>query len=252
MDLGLKGKKVILTGGSRGIGRATLEIFAAEGCDVAFISRNPEQVAKAAEELSKHGGRVFGQALDMLDHQAYVAWLKSAAEQLGGCDIFVPGASASGSGATGDWEACFNADIKGTVLGCETLQPWLEKSDAAAVVIIASTAGTETFIVPQAYNALKAALIAYSKQYGQSVGGLGIRVNCVSPGPITFPGGNWEAIKEAVPELYAATEASFALGRWGGPEEVARTIVFLASPASSYTTGTNVVVDGGYTKRIQF
>lgn len=252
MDLGLKGKKVILTGGSRGIGRATLEIFAAEGCDVAFISRNPEQVAKAAGELSKHGGKVFGQALDMLDHDAYVAWLKSAAEQLGGCDIFVPGASASGSGATGDWEACFNADIKGTVLGCETLQPWLEKSDAAAVVIIASTAGTETFIVPQAYNALKAALIAYSKQYGQSVGGLGIRVNCVSPGPITFPGGNWEAIKEAVPELYAATEASFALGRWGGPEEVARTIVFLASPASSYTTGTNVVVDGGYTKRIQF
>lgn len=252
MDLGLKGKKVILTGGSRGIGRAALEIFATEGCDVAFFSRNAEQVTQTVESLSRHGGKVIGQALDMLDHATYVAWLQSAAEELGGCDIFVPGASASGSGATGDWEACFNADIKGTVLGCETLQPYLEKSDAGAIVILGSTAGTETFIVPQAFNAMKAALIAYSGQLGQMVGPMGIRVNCVSPGPIKFPGGNWEAIKELAPELYDATEQQFALGRWGGAEEVARTIVFLASPASSYTTGTNVIIDGGYTKRVQF
>lgn len=252
MDLGLKGKKVILTGGSRGIGRAALEIFAAEGCDVAFFSRNPEQVAQTVEALSSHGGKVIGEPLDMLDHGGYVEWLKSAAERLGGCDIFVPGASASGAGATGDWDACFAADIKGTVLGCETLQPYLEQSDAGSIVIIGSTAGTETFIVPQAYNALKAALIAYSGQLGQQLGAQGVRVNCVSPGPIKFPGGNWEAIGEAMPDLYKATEAAFALGRWGGPEEVAKTIVFLASPASSYTTGTNVVIDGGYTKRIQF
>jgi len=92
----------------------------------------------------------------------------------------------------------------------------------------------------------------YAKQLGQAWGPKNIRVNAVSPGPIAFPGGNWEAIKGAAPELYAATEADFALGRWGGPEEVARTIAFLASPASSYTTGTNVVIDGGYTKRVQF
>ena len=252
MDLGLKGKKVILTGGSRGIGRAALEIFAQEGCDIAFISRNPEQVAETVKALSKHGGKVYGEALDMTDHAAYVAWLNRAAEQLGGCDIFVPGASASGSGATGDWDACLAADVKGTVMGCDTLQPYLKKSDAAAIVIMASTAGTETFIVPQAFNAMKAALIAYSGQLSQAVGPMGIRVNCVSPGPIKFPGGNWEAIGKMMPELYQATEANFALGRWGGAEEVARTIVFLASPASSYTTGTNVVIDGGYTKRIQF
>ncbi|WP_334185646.1 SDR family NAD(P)-dependent oxidoreductase [Novosphingobium sp.] len=252
MDLGLKGRKVILTGGSRGIGRAALEVFAAEGCDIAFFSRNAEQVAETVESLARHGGIVIGEALDMLDHGAYVEWLKSAADRLGGCDVFVPGASASGSGATGDWEACFAADIKGTVLGCETLQPYLEKSGSGAIVIMASTAGTETFIVPQAFNAMKAALIAYSGQLSQMVGPMGIRVNCVSPGPIKFPGGNWEAIGQAMPELYQATEAAFALGRWGGPEEVARTIVFLASAASSYTTGTNVVVDGGYTKRVQF
>ncbi len=253
MDLGLKGKKVILTGGSRGIGRAALEIFASEGCDIAFFSRNQEQVDATVASLSKHGGKVIGEALDMTASlDAYAAWLKSAADRLGGCDIFVPGASASGSGATGDWDACFNADIKGTVIGCETLEPYLEKSGSGAIVMMSSTAGFETFIVPQAFNSLKAALATYSKQLGQSLGAKNIRVNTVSPGPIAFPGGNWEAIKGAAPELYNATEAAFALGRWGGPDEVAKTIVFLASPASSYTTGTNVVIDGGYTKRVQF
>ncbi|KRB86763.1 3-ketoacyl-ACP reductase [Sphingomonas sp. Root710] len=252
MDLGLKGKKVILTGGSRGIGRAALEIFAAEGCDVAFFSRNADQVAATVESLSRHGGKVIGEAFDMTDLAAYPAWLTSAADRLGGCDIFIPGASSSGSGATGDWDICFNADVKGSVIGCETLQPYLEKSDAASILFMSSTAALETFIVPQAYNAIKGALLVYAKQLGQALGPKGIRVNSVSPGPIAFPGGNWEAIKGAMPELYDATEAQFALGRWGGPEEVAKTIVFLASPASSYTTGTNVVVDGGYTKRVQF
>lgn len=252
MDLGLKGKKVILTGGSRGIGRAALELFAAEGCDIAFFSRNPDQVSQTVESLSKHGGKVIGEALDMSDHGAYADWLKSAADRLGGCDIFVAGASASGSGATGDWDACLNTDIKGASIGCETLEPYLEKSDAGSILIISSTAGMETFIVPQPYNALKAALLTYAGQLSQAYGPKGIRVNCVSPGPIKFPGGNWETIGEAMPELYQATEAAFALGRWGGPEEVAKGIVFLSSPASSYTTGTNLVVDGGYTKRIQF
>ena len=252
MDLGLKGKKVILTGGSRGIGRAALEIFAAEGCDVAFFSRNAEQVAETATSLSRHGGKVIGEVFD-LDHlDAYPAWLSAAAERLGGCDIFVPGASASGSGGTGDWDKCFNNDVKGTVIGCETLQPQLEASGAGSVVIMSSSAAVETFLVPQAFNAMKGALLTYAKQLGQAWGAKGIRVNSVSPGPIAFPGGNWESIKGMMPDLYDATEAQFALGRWGGPDEVARTIVFLASPASSYTTGTNVVVDGGYTKRVQF
>ncbi len=252
MDLGLKGKKVILTGGSRGIGRAALEIFAEEGCDVAFFSRNAEQVAATVESLSRHGGKVVGEAFDMSDLDAYRGWLAAAAEKLGGCDIFVPGASASGSGATRDWDACFNADIKGTVYGCEVLQPLLEQSGSGSIVLMSSTAAFETFIAPQAFNALKAALLTYAKQLSQSLGPKGIRVNCVSPGPIAFPGGNWDKIKAAMPALYDATEAQFALGRWGEVEEVARTIVFLASAASSYTTGTNVVIDGGYTRRVQF
>jgi NAD(P)-dependent dehydrogenase (short-subunit alcohol dehydrogenase family) len=117
---------------------------------------------------------------------------------------------------------------------------------------MSSTAASETFIMPQAFNAVKAALLTYAKQLSQAWGPKHIRVNTVMPGPISFPGGNWETIKSAVPDLYNATASQFALGRFGIPEEVARTIVFLASPASGYTTGTTVVVDGGYTKRVQF
>lgn len=253
MDLGLKGKKVILTGGSRGIGRATVELLAAEGADVAFCSRNPEQVAETAAVLEKAGVRVFGSAFDMdQGPDAYRAWLTDAAEKLGGVDIFIPMISTSGSGATGDWQKGLDHDIMGSVIGVEVLEPYLEKSDAASVVILASTAGLETFIVPQGYNALKGALIVYAGQLSQALGPKGIRVNAVSPGPIKFVGGNWEMIETAVPELYQSVEAGFALGRFGGAEEVAKAVVFLASPASSYTTGTNLVVDGGYTKRVQF
>lgn len=252
MDLGLKGKKVIVTGGSRGLGRAALELFAAEGADVAFFSRNPEQVAEATASLSRHGGKVFGEAFAMGDRDAYKAWLTKAAEQLGGVDIFIHNVSSSGAGAGGDWNVTLNLDILGAVDGVEALQPHLEKSDAASVIFMSSTAALETFLSANAFNALKAALITYSKQLSQALGPKGIRVNAVSPGPIAFPGGNWEKIKAARPELYEQTEAKMALGRFGTPEEVAKAVVFLASPAAGYITGINLVIDGGYTKRVQF
>ena len=134
MDLGLKGKKVILTGGSRGIGRAALEIFAREGADIAFFSRKPEQVAEAVASLSQHGGKVFGEAFDLNDFDAYPAWLTRAADTLGGCDIFIPGASSSGAQLTGDWEAAFKYDVMGAVKGCEALEPYLTASGAGSVV----------------------------------------------------------------------------------------------------------------------
>ncbi|MDT0510074.1 SDR family oxidoreductase [Novosphingobium sp. MMS21-SN21R] len=253
MDLGLKGKKVILTGGSRGIGRATVELFAAEGADVAFCSRNAEQVAETVASLEKHGHKVVGSAFDMeAGPDAYRAWLNDAAEKLGGCDIFVPMISTSGAGATGDWQKSFDYDVMGSVIGAETLEPLLEASGNGSIVFMSSTAGFETFIVPQGYNALKGAVAVYAGQLSQALGPKGIRVNAVSPGPIKFDGGNWQVFETAAPELHDATQAQFALGRWGGADEVARTIVFLASPASSYTTGTNVIIDGGYTKRVQF
>jgi len=252
VDLGLKGLKVILTGGSRGTGRAALEMFAAEGADVGFFSRNPAQIEEAVASLSRYGGKVVGKQGDLADLDAYPGLLTIIAEELGGCDIFIPSASASGSQLATDWEACFKMDILGTVRGCEAMEPFLEKSKAGSVVILASTAATETFFTPQAFNAIKASLITYSKQLGQAWGPKGIRVNTVSPGPVFFEGGNWDTVKQHAKEVYDATLAQMVLGRFGVCEDVAKTIVFIASPASSWTTGTNIIIDGGYTKRVQF
>lgn len=252
MDLALKGKKVIIGGGSRGLGRAIVELFAQEGADIATFSRNEEQIAATAEALRKHGTRIEAQALDVSDADAYKAWLQSSAEKLGGCDIFIHNVSASGSQATMDWQKCFEVDVAAGVTGCETLEPWLEKSDAASVILMSSTAAVETFLYPQAFNAMKAALLTYGSQLSQLWGPKGIRVNSVSPGPIKFPGGNWEYIEANMQDLYAGTLAAMPLGRFGTAEEVARATVFLASPAASYLTGVNLVVDGGFTKRVQF
>jgi NAD(P)-dependent dehydrogenase (short-subunit alcohol dehydrogenase family) len=252
MDLGLKGKKVIVTGGSRGLGRAALEYFASEGADVAFFSRNAEQVATAAKELKAHGGKVFAESFEVVDMTSYAAWLEKAVSELGGCDIFIHNMSSSGAGGSGDWDMSFNLDIKGAVTSIEALEPHLEKSDCASIIFMSSTAAIETFIRPQAFNAMKAALITYGSQLSQSLGPKGIRVNMVSPGPTSFPGGNWSKVKDAKPDFYASQEALVPLGRLGTPDDVAKTVVFLASPASGYTTGTNVIIDGGYTKRVQF
>jgi 3-oxoacyl-[acyl-carrier protein] reductase len=252
MNLGLKSKKVILTGGSRGLGRAALELFAAEGADVAFFSRNPEQVSQTIAVLQPFGGNVFGEAFEMGNRDAYREWLSKAVARLGGLDIFVHNVSSSGAGAGSDWNVTLNLDIFGAVDAVEVLQPHLEKSDAASIILMSSTAAVETFMLPSAFNALKAALITYGKQLSQSLGPKRIRVNTVSPGPIFFPGGNWEKIRAAKPDLFKTQVEKMALGRFGTAEEVARSVVFLASPASSYTTGANLVIDGGYTKRVQF
>ena len=252
MELGLRGKKVIINGGSRGIGKAALEIYAAEGCDIAFFSRDKARVEATVAELQKHGVKVFGDAFDMNDAAAYQAWLVSAAERLGGCDIFIHNASSSGAQGTMDWDLTFRLDMMGAVNGCQTLEPFLEKSDAPSVILMSSTAAVETFIYPQAFNAIKAAIITYGKQLSQLWAAKGIRVNMVCPGPIAYPGGNWSMIKEGMPELYDKTLADMPLGRFGAPEDVAHSMVFLSSPAASYITGTNLVIDGGYTKRVQF
>ena len=254
MDLGLKGKKVIMNGGAHGLGLASLKHFAAEGADVAFFSRKQDKIDAAKAAIEEAGaGKVFAEVFDMAgNHEGYKEWLARAAGELGGCDIFVHMASSSGTGGTGDWQAGLDMDIMGAVLAVEVLTPLLEKSASGSVVFMSSTAALETFVAPQAFNALKAALITYGSQLSQALAGKGIRVNTVSPGAIYYEGGNWEVIKAHMPALYDATLAKMPMGRFGEPDEVGKAVVFVASPACPYLTGANLVIDGGFTQRVQF
>lgn len=252
MDLGLRGKKIIINGGSRGIGRAALELFAQEGCDIAFFSRDAKRVEETVAKLKQSGVNVIGEAFDMNDIEAYQGWLKGAAERLGGCDVFIHNASSSGAQGTTDWDLSYKLDMLGAVRGCEALEPALEASGTGSVILMSSTAAVETFIYPQAFNAIKSAIITYGKQLSQLWAPKNIRVNMICPGPVAYPGGNWSMIKEQLPDLYNKTLSEMPLGRFGAPEDVARAMLFLASPAASYITGANLVIDGGYTKRVQF
>jgi 3-oxoacyl-[acyl-carrier protein] reductase len=247
-------KKVIMNGGSHGLGLASLKTYAAEGCDIAFFSSDAERVAAAEKAINEAGpGKVFGAELDMTGNpEGYVAWLEKAVQDLGGCDIFVHTASASGQGATADWDRCLDLDIKGATMAIDALTPALAASGSGSVIFMSSTAAVETFIAPQAFNAIKAAMITYGSQLSQALAPQGIRVNCVSPGPIEYPTGNWEAIKANMEEFYNGVVAQMPMGRLGEPQEVANSVVFLSSPASPYTTGVNLIIDGGYTKRVQF
>jgi NAD(P)-dependent dehydrogenase (short-subunit alcohol dehydrogenase family) len=253
MDLGLKGKKVIIGGATRGLSKAALKLFAAEGCDIGMFSRDARGLEDLASDLSGHGGRYATRDFVLDDRQEYKAMLSGLADELGGCDIFVHTISSSGAQGAQDWEESFRIDMLGAVDAVEALEAYLEESGSGAIVMMSSTAAIETFLAPQAFNAVKAALVAYASQLSQALAPKGIRVNTVSPGPISYPGGNWEGVKALMPELVEGIEAQIPLGqRMGTPDEVASGIVFLASPAARYIIGANLVIDGGYTKRIQF
>jgi NAD(P)-dependent dehydrogenase (short-subunit alcohol dehydrogenase family) len=253
MDLGLRGKKAIVTGATKGIGRAIVELLAAEGADIGFCARNEDEVAEATIALKQRDVNVVGGSVNVRDADAYKAWLESTAEALGGCDIFIPNVSAgAGMDSEKNWWRSFEVDVLHTVRGCETLMERLKASGSGSVVIISSTNALETFGGPMAYNAMKAGLINYAKNLAQFVGRHNVRVNTVCPGPIYFEGGAWEMIKGTNPKFYEATEKAMPNRRFGSPEEIARTVAFLASPAASIITGANVVADNGYTKGIRF
>lgn len=248
MDLGLAGSKVAITGGSRGIGRAITARFLAEGASVAICARNKEGVDEAAATLGAQG-TVIGTALDCADGEALAGWIGASAETLGGLDAFVHCAS-PGPGA---WEDNFAVDLMALVNGVEAALPHLKKSTAGAVVDVSTTAAVEAFGPgPNGYSALKAAAINYISGLAQQVARKGVRANCVSPGPILIDGGSWDFIKENMSDFYDQTLAQIPSGRMGSADEVANVAVFLASPAASWVTGQNVVIDGGFTKRVAF
>ena len=253
MDLQLKGKKALITGATRGIARATAELFADEGANLAICARNEKGVEEAKKDLEARGIKVFARALDVSDGAALTAFVNDGINELGGLDILIPSPSAGNSGAKEDaWKANFEVDILGTVRAVDAALPALRESDCGSIVFISTTAAVETFMGSSSYNALKAALITHSNSLSQTLGPKGIRVNTVSPGPIYFEGGDWHNVEKAMPQVFESTVNAHPLGRMGTKEEVARAIAFVASPAGSWLTGVNLVVDGGYTKRVNF
>ena len=252
MDLQLKGKKAVITGGSRGIGRAIADTLADEGCDIAICARTEDGVNEAVEALKGKGVNAFGQAVDVGDGDALKAWVEASADALGGIDVLVSNVSGGQPPGEEGWKSIFGHDILGAVRCVEAATPHLAKDGGGSIIMISTTAALEKFMAAGPYNALKAALIQYSGALSQDLAPKGIRVNAISPGPIFIEGGAWDNIKQHMTPFYEATLADIPLGRMGGANEVAAQVALLASPRAGFTTGTNVVIDGGITKRIQF
>ena len=251
MDLGLKGKKVVITGGSKGIGRAIAEMFAKEGASVALCARNAEEVAAAVRAMAEKGVPAWGKAFDVTDAAALARWIMSAAAELDGIDTLVCNVSAIAVGNSPEtWEQSFRTDMMHTVNAVNAALPWLEKSRAPSIAIISSVSGFEIDFAAGSYGAIKAALIHYAKGLASQLAPKGIRVNAVSPGNTYFEGGVWQKIEFSNPVLYKAALELNPTGRMGTPEEVAYGVVFLSSPVASRISGTNLIIDGALTKSV--
>jgi len=252
VDLGLTGLNALVTGGSKGIGRRAADIFADEGANVSICARNKAEVDAAVTALAKKGVKSFGQAIDVGDKDALEGWVNASAKELKGVDIVVANVSALAVDESEEaWKKEFEVDMLHTVRAVNAALPHLEKSKAPAIVIVSSVSGREVDFTGPAYGAFKAALVHYAQRMAFALAPKMIRVNAVSPGNVYFAGGIWEHVEKNIPDLFEKAMALNPTGRMAKPEEIGRGIVFLASPASSFTTGTNLVIDGALTRGVQ-
>lgn len=252
MDLQLKGRHFLVTGGTRGIGRAIAMTFADEGADVSICARDGSAVEETLSVLRAKGVKAFGRAIDVADGRALEGFVRNAASERGHLNGLVANASALADGSQEeDFRKAFEVDLLHTRNAAEAAIPFLEKSDAGSIVAISSISGSEDYGYDGvSYGAMKAALFYYVKSLARHVAGKGIRANVVSPGTTYFEGGHWHKVELEKPKDFAETLAANPLGRMARPEEIASVVVFLSSSAASFVSGANVVVDGTMTTRI--
>lgn len=256
MELGIKGKRVLVTGGTRGIGLAIVRTLAQEGARVDLCARNAQQVAETVEAFKNQGLDVTGRAVDIANRDALSAWISHAASEMGGIDVVIANPSSFAIGVSEqDWKSGYEVDLMGTVHTIDMAQHYLEKAaigSGDAAIIIISSAGIAEADKESAYGAYKAALVYHGKGAARRLASKNIRVNTVSPGTIYSDDGFWGNVKRHMPEMYETYLKNNPLGRMGTPQEVANTAAFLCSPAASFVTGANLIVDGGYTSRVNY
>ncbi len=242
MNLNLQGLTVVVTGGSAGIGAAIVRTFAAEGCRVFFCARQAQGVRQMVAATNGSAGKVQGTVLDVVDTPAFHTWLND----IGPIDIFVPNVSALSL----DWDATLAIDIKATVALTESAIPHLSGSNHAAITYIGSKASSLAAPGSSPYGAAKAAMAHYMKSMSARLLPT-IRVNTVSPGDTLSDGGLWDKVQREEPEHYLAVVQRNPMRRLATPDEIARVVAFISSPAASFVSGANWYVDGGSTSHVQ-
>jgi len=248
MDLHLTGLKALIIGGTRGIGRATARLLAAEGATVAFCGRGKQAVDALAADLPGSIGFVADAGGDAA---AFKSATEGAIASLGGLDILVTCQTASGMKFDeAGFRENFEVDVIGTYRAIEVALPHLKQSAHPSVVNIASIAALEEFGGPQSFNSMKTATIVYLHQLAHAHAP--VRFNSVSPGPIYEKEGPWGWVEANMPEVFAGTKKSIPAGRYGLPEEVAAAVAYLSSPLAAFVSGTNLVIDGAAKKAVQF